>query len=95
MKRDLDPKKILGFRRTPNTADDLYWTADVDLLVRVTSADFGTLKRTCAQVGDLLDPGDLLALLATDDGEAADDLSEDEIAATAEFRTTANIVERP
>lgn len=95
MKRDHDPKKILGLRRSRSDADDLYWTADADLLVRVTSADFGTLKRTCAQVGDLLDPGDLLALLATEDDEAAGDLSDDEIAATSEFRATANIVERP
>ena len=95
MKRDLDPKKILKFRRNRGDSDDAYWTTDVEMLVRVVSADFGTLKRTCAQIGELLDPGDLLAVLATGEGETPDNLSEYEIAAAAEFRTTANILETP
>lgn len=95
MKRDLDPKKILKARRGRGEGDDAYWTTDIEMLVRVVSADFGTLRRTCVQIGELLDPGDLLAVFVSEPSEAPDDLSDDEIAAAAEFRTTANVVETP
>jgi hypothetical protein len=94
--RDHDANRILGRRRSrakPGKVE--FWNMDVSISVRVTSADFGTMLETYAAAGDVLEQGDLMAVLSTESQDASGDFGANDVAALPEFRTTTSFLESP
>ena len=88
LRRSTTPKSILANINPKDTYSCDRW----EWFVRLTSSDMGVLRRIAVREGTLLEAGDLLAVLTTDDSESLEGTDE-EWADASDFRVVVDTIE--